>query len=73
MFVQMLSELEEVVLYIKKPEKQEVIKKIWWDRLQVRCCIFVAVCFCNIIELGMVCAATCIASATLLCYNSITF
>ena len=35
-FVQMLSELEEVVLYKTRPEKQPVIRKIWWDRLQVR-------------------------------------
>eukprot|EP00117_Sycon_ciliatum_P022702 scpid3014/ scgid19501/ Serine/threonine-protein kinase mTOR; FK506-binding protein 12-rapamycin complex-associated protein 1; FKBP12-rapamycin complex-associated protein; Mammalian target of rapamycin; Mechanistic target of rapamycin; Rapamycin and FKBP12 target 1; Rapamycin target protein 1 len=33
-FVQMLSELEEVVLYKTRPEKQPVIRKIWWDRLQ---------------------------------------
>ncbi|XP_033096355.1 serine/threonine-protein kinase mTOR-like [Anneissia japonica] len=32
--VQMLSELEEIIQYKLVPERQEVIKQIWWDRLQ---------------------------------------
>lgn len=34
--VQMLSELEEVIQYKLVPERQAVIKQMWWDRLQVR-------------------------------------
>lgn len=33
--VQMLSELEEVIQYKLKPEKRQIIYKVWWDRLQV--------------------------------------
>jgi len=33
--VQMLSELEEVIQYKLKPEKRQIINKVWWDRLQV--------------------------------------
>jgi len=33
--VQMLSELEEVIQYKLKPEKRQIIHKVWWDRLQV--------------------------------------
>lgn len=31
---QMLSELEEVIQYKLIPERREVIKQMWWDRLQ---------------------------------------
>jgi hypothetical protein len=34
--LQMLAELEEVVLYKLVPEKRSSIRKMWWDRLQVR-------------------------------------
>lgn len=34
--VQMLAELEEVVQYKLVPERQPTIRKMWWDRLQVR-------------------------------------
>lgn len=33
--VQMLAELEEVIQYKLKPEKRNIIYKVWWDRLQV--------------------------------------
>ncbi|XP_064598762.1 serine/threonine-protein kinase mTOR-like [Liolophura sinensis] len=33
--VQMLSELEEIIQYKLVPERQAVIKQMWWDRLQV--------------------------------------
>lgn len=33
--VQMLAELEEVIQYKLKPEKRQIIYKVWWDRLQV--------------------------------------
>lgn len=33
--VQMLSELEEVIQFKLKPEKRQIIHKVWWDRLQV--------------------------------------
>lgn len=32
--VQMLSELEEIIQYKLVPERREVIKQMWWDRLQ---------------------------------------
>uniref|UniRef100_A0A2H8U2W2 Serine/threonine-protein kinase TOR n=1 Tax=Melanaphis sacchari TaxID=742174 RepID=A0A2H8U2W2_9HEMI len=32
--VQMLSELEEVIQYKLKPEKRQIIYRVWWDRLQ---------------------------------------
>lgn len=34
--VQMLAELEEVVQYKLVPERRPTIRKMWWDRLQVR-------------------------------------
>jgi serine/threonine-protein kinase mTOR len=34
--LQMLAELEEVVLYKLVPEKRSSIRKMWWDRLQVK-------------------------------------
>jgi len=34
--VQMLAELEEVVQYKLIPERRNTIRKMWWDRLQVR-------------------------------------
>ncbi len=33
--VQMLSELEEIIQYKLVPERREIIKQMWWDRLQV--------------------------------------
>lgn len=32
---QMLSELEEVIQYKLVPERREIIRQTWWDRLQV--------------------------------------
>lgn len=32
---QMLSELEEVIQYKLVPERREIIRQIWWERLQV--------------------------------------
>lgn len=32
----MLSELEEVIQYKLVPERREIIRQIWWERLQVR-------------------------------------
>lgn len=34
--VQLLAELEEVIQYKFIPERQPVLRKLWWDRLQVR-------------------------------------
>lgn len=34
--VQLLAELEEVIQYKFMPERQPVLRKLWWDRLQVR-------------------------------------
>ena len=34
--VQLLSELEEVIEYKMHPDRRNMIKKAWWDRLQVR-------------------------------------
>ena len=34
--VQMLSELEEIIQYKLVPERREIIKQMWWDRLHVR-------------------------------------
>ena len=34
--VQMLSELEEVIIYKLIPENRDQIKLMWWNRLQVR-------------------------------------
>ncbi len=34
--VQLLAELEEVVEYKINPERQPILRKLWWDRLQVR-------------------------------------
>lgn len=34
--VQLLAELEEVIEYKFMPERQPVLRKLWWDRLQVR-------------------------------------
>lgn len=31
----MLSELEEVIQYKLVPERREIIRQIWWERLQV--------------------------------------
>ena len=33
--VQMLAELEEVIEYKLLPERQPVIREMWWQRLQV--------------------------------------
>lgn len=33
--VQMLSELEEIIQYKLVPERRDIIKQMWWDRLQV--------------------------------------
>lgn len=33
--VQLLAELEEVIQYKFMPERQPVLRKLWWDRLQV--------------------------------------
>ncbi|KAL5013660.1 hypothetical protein ScPMuIL_007930 [Solemya velum] len=33
-YVQMLSELEEVIQYKLVPERREPIRRMWWDRLQ---------------------------------------
>ncbi|KAL7976199.1 hypothetical protein Chor_008296 [Crotalus horridus] len=33
---QMLSELEEVIQYKLVPERREILRQIWWERLQVR-------------------------------------
>jgi len=35
---QMLSELEEVIQYKLVPERREIIRQIWWERLQVHQC-----------------------------------
>lgn len=35
---QMLSELEEVIQYKLVPERREIIRQIWWERLQVHPC-----------------------------------
>lgn len=35
---QMLSELEEVIQYKLVPERREIIRQIWWERLQVHLC-----------------------------------
>ncbi|XP_041480411.1 serine/threonine-protein kinase mTOR-like [Lytechinus variegatus] len=32
--VQMLSELEEIIQYKLVPERQDIIREMWWDRLQ---------------------------------------
>lgn len=32
----MLSELEEVIQYKLVPERREIIRETWWERLQVR-------------------------------------
>jgi FKBP12-rapamycin complex-associated protein len=32
--VQMLSELEEIIQYKLIPERRDILKNIWWDRLQ---------------------------------------
>lgn len=32
---QMLSELEEVIQYKLVPERRDIIKETWWERLQV--------------------------------------
>lgn len=32
---QMLSELEEVIQYKLVPERREIIRETWWERLQV--------------------------------------
>ncbi|XP_071482072.1 serine/threonine-protein kinase mTOR-like [Diadema antillarum] len=32
--VQMLSELEEIIQYKLVPERRDIIKEMWWDRLQ---------------------------------------
>ena len=34
--VQMLSELEEVMQYKLLVERRDVIRKTWWERLQVK-------------------------------------
>ena len=34
--VQLLSELEEVIEYKMHPERRDMIRRAWWDRLQVR-------------------------------------
>lgn len=34
--VQMLTELEEVIQYKLMDERREVIRQMWWERLQVR-------------------------------------
>lgn len=33
--VQMLSEIEEIISYKLVPERREIIKQMWWERLQV--------------------------------------
>jgi len=33
--VQMLSELEEVIQFKLVPERREVIREMWWNRLRV--------------------------------------
>ena len=33
--VQLLSELEEVIEYKMHPERRDMIRRAWWDRLQV--------------------------------------
>ena len=33
--VQLLSELEEVIQYKLQPERRDIIKEVWWKRLQV--------------------------------------
>ena len=33
--VQLLSELEEVIEYKLHPERRDMIRRAWWDRLQV--------------------------------------
>ena len=35
--VQMLSELEEVIVYKLVPDSRDKIKLMWWNRLQVGC------------------------------------
>lgn len=35
MSCQMLSELEEVIQYKLVPERREIIRETWWERLQV--------------------------------------
>lgn len=32
---QMLSELEEVIQYKLVPERRDIIRETWWERLQV--------------------------------------
>lgn len=34
--VQLLAELEEVVQFKLIPERRPVLRKLWWDRLQVK-------------------------------------
>ena len=38
--VQMLAELEEVIQFKLVPERREIIKEMWWNRLRVKllCC-----------------------------------
>ncbi len=35
MSCQMLSELEEVIQYKLVPERRDIIRETWWERLQV--------------------------------------
>ena len=65
--VQMLSELEEVVWYKINPERGDVIKQIWWDRLQVRTAsewmvVHSCVCVCarSLLFLLMACLLYCV-------------
>lgn len=34
--VQLLSELEEIIQCLVRPEKKKQLQKTWWNRLQVR-------------------------------------
>ena len=34
--VQMLAELEEVIQFKQEPERREVIREMWWNRLRVK-------------------------------------
>jgi len=36
--VQMLAELEEVIQFKLVPERREVIREMWWNRLRVIIC-----------------------------------
>jgi hypothetical protein len=50
--VQMLSELEEVIQYKLVPERQESIRTMWWNRLQVSI-YYSMLCWTNVVCIAL--------------------